>query len=118
MLRMRLRTAMTVVAVLAVLLGTGIGLWRRARRLEAIALQYGRDANRIEDLWVAENAARSGPRPPGEPDVRMELVHWNDTVAEAYRAAAARPWLPFDPEPHKLVCGCGFHAARRAGTTK
>ncbi len=113
MRRMRLRTAMVAVAVLAVILGTGVGLRRRARQLDALFLQYGREANHLENVW---RDAR--PTPPGEPDVLMEQIHWHDSVAYEYRLAAARPWFPFDPEPRRITCGCGYHAARRAATTR
>jgi hypothetical protein len=111
--RMRLRTAMLVVAVLAVILGVGVGLWRRARRFQTLALQYGREANRLENTW-----ANSGSMSPGDAAVLMERVHWNDAVAAGYRFAAARPWVPFNPEPMRVTCECGFHMARRAGTAK
>ena len=111
--RMRLKTAMMAIAVLALLLGAWVGLGRRARRFEALALRYGKEANRIETLWVA------GPTlPPGEPDMLMEQIHWNDSVANAFRLAASRPWVPGDPRPLQITCECGFHAARHAATTK
>jgi hypothetical protein len=110
---MRLRAAMIAVAVLAVLLAVGVGLWRRARRFEALALQYGREANRNEVLWEA-----TGAKPIHEPDEIMERIHWNDAVADEYRRAAARPWLPFDPDPRQVLCKCGFHTALRARAAK
>ncbi len=113
MRRISLSKIMIVIAILAVCLGTGIGLGRRARRFEALALEYGREANALENRWM-----KSGPSSPGEPDVLMEEIHWNDSVANEYRFAASQPWLPFEPDPETITCGCGYHARRRAGTTK
>ena len=113
MRRMRLRTAMTAIAALAILLGAGVGLDRRARRLEALSLLYGREANRLDDLWV-----EAAPVSAGEPDLLMERVHWHDSVANAYRLASAQPWLPLDPVPRNIICRCGYHAARSSRTTE
>jgi hypothetical protein len=101
---------MIAVAVLCILLGVGVGLWRRARRFQALALVYGREANRLENVW-----ANPGSVPPGD---LMERVHWNDAVADEYRLAAARPWLPFDPEPSQIRCLCRFHMDLRARTAE
>jgi hypothetical protein len=87
---MRLRTAMLAVAVLAILLGIGIQLRRRAQRLDDLARQYGRKAQRLEEVWLNwVRFNKSGP----EVDALMEQVHWHDAVAKQYWIAAARPWV-------------------------
>lgn len=113
MRRMRLKTAMIAIAALAFVLWMGLGLRRRAWRFEALAHQHGREANRLENLWM-----ETVPTPPGEPDTLMEQVHWHDSVANEYRVAAARPWMPFEPEPRQVACECGYHVARRARAPK
>ena len=94
-------------------MGAYVGLNRRARRLDATALNYSREAGRLENLWV-----KSGPTPPGELDAMMERVHWHDAVAAAYRLGASRPWQLVDPDPSTVTCGCGYHAVLKAGPTK
>ncbi len=113
MRRMHLRAVMIAIAILAVLLGTGIGLRRRARRFEALALAYGREASNLEDLWTI-----SGSTTERRPNLLMDRAHWNDAVAHKYRIAATRPWLPLDPDPFKITCECGYHIERRVGTAK
>jgi hypothetical protein len=99
---------MVAVAILAVILGVGIGLRRRVQRLDGLALRYGREANRLENVLEGSNLSRR------EADLIIERLHWRDAVAVQYRLAAARPWLPFDPSPQQVTCQCGYHAARQA----
>ncbi len=106
MRRMKLKSVMIAIAVLAVLMGTWIGLDRRSRRLQALALDYGRKANR------AENALESAS--PSALDSLLDQIHRDDAIANAYRTAASRPWLPVDPDPNRIACRCGFHEARKA----
>ena len=104
---------MIAIAVLAVLLGSGVGLRRRSQRHFKLAQRYGGEAERLEYLW-----AKMGPVPQAEADAFWNLVHWNDSVAYAYFQASSRPWLPFDPEPRQIVCECGHHLTQRARTAK
>ncbi len=105
--------AMVAVAVLAIVLGAGVGLGRRAGRLHALALKYSREANRLEHMW-----ASAGAMSRDDLGLLMERVHWNDAVADEYRFAAAHPWLSFDPEPNRVMCKCGFHMTRKPVTAK
>jgi hypothetical protein len=107
----RLRTVMVVIAGLAVMLAVGVGLSRRARRLNRLALQYSRVANGRENLIEKWKLNRK------DADVIIEHAHWLDAVANQYRIAAARPWLLFDPSPQRVTCECGYHANRRARAT-
>ena len=109
MRQMRLRTVMIAIAVIAVLLGIGMGFSRRSQRLYSLSLRYGREANRLDLEWV-----KAAPLAPGQPDLLMEKVHWHDSVAYAYFSASSRPWVPFDPEPKRITCSCGFHKPRRS----
>ena len=99
---------MVTVAVLAVILAAGTGLRRRAQRLDALARRYGPEANRLENLLEGSDLNRQ------EADVIIDRVHWDDAVANRYRLAAARPWLPFDPSPQRVTCQCSYHVARQA----
>jgi hypothetical protein len=110
---MRLRMATVALAVLAIVLGVGVGLRRRAWRLHARALVYGREASRLERMWNSAGAMR-----PDDLGLLMEQVHWDDAVADEYRLAAAHPWLPFDPESNRIMSKCGFHMARKPVTVK
>jgi hypothetical protein len=97
---------MVAIAVLAVVLGSGVGLKRRVQRLDGLALRYGREANRLENLLEGSNLSQA------DADAIIERVHWHDAVANQYRLAASRPWVPFDPSPEGVTCECGQHAAR------
>ena len=108
MRRFKLRTAMIAVAVLAVILAIGIGLTRRAQRLDGLFRRYSREASRLEKLLVGSNLSRQ------DAELIVEQVHWHDAVAARYQFAAARPWLIRDPNPQRVTCECGYHATRQA----
>src|SRR4051812_17043976 len=103
MRRMRLRTLMIAIAVLALILGVDAWLRQRGRRFDAIALNFAGEAYRVEKLWAKSTL-------PGEIDELVETVHWNDSVYHEYYKAARRPWLP-EPRPKEVVCRCGYHVA-------
>jgi hypothetical protein len=101
---MRLRVLMVIIAVMAVGLGVGLTLHRRSTRLSASALAYGREASRLEN--------RLEQLPSDEVQPLLDRVHWNDSVAEAYRRAASRPWIMSEPDPDKIACQCSYHAKK------
>ena len=111
MRKIRLRTAMAAVAALAVILSIGLGLRRRAQRLDGLAIRYGREASSLENLLARSNLSRH------EAESIIERIHWHDAVAGQYRIAAARPWLPFDPSPWQVTCECSYHTARHRQPT-
>jgi hypothetical protein len=49
---------MVAIAVLAVILGFGVGLKRRVQRLDGLALRYGREANTLENLLEGSNLSQ------------------------------------------------------------
>jgi hypothetical protein len=99
---MKLRVLMLIVAILAIVLGLGLGLRRRSIRFSEVALTYGREANRLEN--------QSEQVKPDQLQPLLDRAHWNDAVADAYRKAASKPWIPSEPQPEKIVCQCGYHA--------
>jgi hypothetical protein len=99
-----------VIGLLAILMGAGVGVTRRARRLDALARAHSGHASRVEDLSVVS--------PPGDSKAILESSRWHDAVANEYRLAASRPWQLFDPDPKSITCQCGYHTALRARSTK
>ena len=105
---MKLRAMMATVALLAVLLGIGLGLRRRSDRLWWVSLSYSSQAAGLEEPLGLH------PEPPDVQAV-LDRVHWNDSVAVAYQRAAGRPWIPGEPDPAKITCQCSYHAKPAEG---
>ena len=110
MARFRLRTAMLIVAALAVLLGSVLGLRRRANRLWVRGIEYATEAEAIEEHWLAS------PPPGGEHDELMERIHRLDAIASSYLAASRRPWVPGEPDPQRISCRCSAHQPPAPGS--
>lgn len=104
MRRIRLKTAMIAIALIAVLLGTTVGLRNRSRRFYSMFLRYGHEADRLERSWV-----KAPPLKPGEVDLVVDEIHQNDCIANAYLIASQQPWMPFEPNPSKIRCTCRYH---------
>ena len=103
MIRMRLRTALTAIAALAVILGAAGAVRRRADRLDQLSHSYSREAGRLESQLIGPSGtSRDGPGPE-QASAILAKVHWCDAVANEYKKAAARPWYPFDPDPSQVV---------------
>jgi hypothetical protein len=66
-----------VIGLLAILMGAGVGVTRRARRLDALARAHSGEASRLEDLSVVS--------PPGDSKAILESSHWHDAIANEYR---------------------------------
>lgn len=96
--RIRLRTLMIFIAVLAVGLGMALTLQRRSSRLSASAQVYGREVWRLE--------RRVDQTPQAQMGSLIDRVHWNSSVSYAYRSAASQPWLLGEPDPAKIRCTC------------
>ncbi len=103
---MKLRALMATIALLAVLLGIGLGLRRRSDRFQRVSLGYSSKAAGLEEPL---GFIPGRPEPTGVQAV-LDRVHWNDSVAAAYQQAASRPWVPGEPDPAKITCQCGYHA--------
>src|SRR4051794_1890218 len=100
MRRIRLRTAMVAIAIFTIMLGIVADLTRRAQRLDGLAKLYDREAGKLEPLLLKPKLGRQ------EAVAVVDQLHWLVAVAGEYRHAAARPWLPFDPSPQRVTCGC------------
>jgi hypothetical protein len=99
-----------VIGLLAILMGAGVGVTRRARRLDAVARAHSGEASQLEGLSVVS--------PPADSKAIQESAHWHDAVANEYRLAASRPWQLFDPDPKSITCQCGYYTALWARSTK
>jgi hypothetical protein len=91
-LRFTVRRLMTVVAVVAVLLG-GFSLGRRSAYLNRLWLDHRREADRIARLAVTGSVVPSDRRSSGA------RFLWHCEMASKYGYAASHPWLPVEPDP-------------------
>ncbi len=104
MFRIRLRTLMIVVAVIALLLGRSMNFWNRERdhRREMATIIL----NDLEDYLLLTPASRGGTMHPesGDPIVEAmaplyKFVMYHKAMAEKYELAARRPWFPVAADP-------------------
>jgi len=87
--RMTTRRWMITVGVVGVMLGTWLGMCRRREQFERMAHIYD-----SPPAPIFMNA------PSGDELARADrLVIWRIEMAEKYRQAARRPWLPVSPDP-------------------
>jgi hypothetical protein len=77
--RLTIRRLMIVVAVVAMIFGTGIWMYRRSVNFRAIADDHQR---RLLDLPLSK-----------------QQVSWHLDLIEKYRFAEHYPWLPVPPDP-------------------
>lgn len=101
---MRLRPTMIVVAVIAGVLGIGLTIKRRSERLAHISSLYSAKAGRLENVVANQKMADDAA------ERLLREVHWHDAVANSYRQAASQPWMPIDPKPDTVTCGCHWCA--------
>jgi hypothetical protein len=92
-LRFTVRRLMLMVAVVALLMATGVGLQRRAAHLMRLSLSQSREANRWE-LLLTESSV-NGPLACAI----LNKVHWHDAMAARYERAARSPWLHIEAVP-------------------
>jgi hypothetical protein len=104
-MRFTIRRLMVLVAALAVVLGTLSALQRRGERFRQLADEY---RSAVKAVYFADVGGRDGT------DLTAEAWSYHDELAEKYRAAAARPWLPTGadrPLPAGLRAFWEAHAA-------
>lgn len=90
-----------IVAVTSALIGLAFGLIEeRRRRFESVAAEHE------SKLWYGSiSESRTGPPTyyNGNGEVMttadLEAVDWHKKLAQKYRGAAAKPWLPVEPDP-------------------
>jgi hypothetical protein len=85
--RLSVRQMMSLVALVAVVLGAGITLLARRERFLASAELHAAHWNRSMAGGVA------GPRSG------LTLARWHAGLRDKYLRAAASPWLPVAPDP-------------------
>jgi hypothetical protein len=98
-LRFRIRWMMTVVALVAVLMG-GFRLWRLRESYRQQAAWHRRlevSSGRI--ARYAGAMSRIGIEPPGAGAALSKRAEYRAKMRQKYEQAAARPWLPVEPDP-------------------
>jgi hypothetical protein len=89
-----------IVAITFTLIGLAFGLIEeRRRRLESVADEH------LSKQW--RSIAESRTRPPTYYDgngkimtiAEVEAGEWHTKLEQKYRSAAAKPWLPVEPDP-------------------
>ena len=87
-LRFTVRGMMSAVAVVAALIGAGIGLSRRRERFLARAALHGVEIGPAATVHYSFNDDRA-----------MRWRTWHARLVEKYERAARHPWLPVAPDP-------------------
>jgi hypothetical protein len=108
--RLRVRSGLIIVAIVALALGLSIGCLKRKRRLEGLALQYSARANNWEKRLIGpDGTSRSRPTSDEEVETIIRHTHWNDAVAASYLIAASQPWRLNDPDVEMIETNCSCH---------
>ena len=109
---------MVAVAVLALILGTGV-IWRRSRAFALLSDAHALEAGRLAERWLDQatggtiNRDVAGLRGEEDRRRRLKLAEEQDrsaseirraldrqlALAEKYRRASRRPWLTVEPDP-------------------
>lgn len=112
--RFRLRTVMMLVVAIAVVLGLRVGIKRRRERFDRLTLHHSDETSRLYLRSMGRSMDKMEDDSVLDLDRRNELccqAHWHDKVAELYRQAALRPWIPFEPDPNSVSCECSLCVA-------
>jgi hypothetical protein len=88
---------MFAVAVVGLLLGAIVGVENRRRRFLALASIHRAKMIAWEEVGSSE-ASRERFDISGR-KVSLEADRWHSQMAEKYKRAAERPWLPVEPDP-------------------
>ena len=111
----RLRTALMTIPLLAIVLGGGAALGRRAGRFKGLESQHQEQGRRLAHRSVEVFLGRSIGGSScfgvmydvndftGEAASLLRQAHRHYRMSEIYRLAAARPWLPVRP---RVPCDC------------
>ena len=104
MRRPRLRSTVRRMMLAVAITGAVLGLLaeRRSRFLRLAEHYRARAGTWVLDRPILESTPRYSPfsfiDPDGR-DVPIPRSRWHRQLAATYRAAAARPWLPVEPDP-------------------
>jgi hypothetical protein len=95
-----LRRAMHLVALVALILGTFVGLRQRTERLHRIAQAHAREAQGAADTaWGFQRFGINADGTVPEDQAKQAEHYWqvfsqHKALSEKYELAAKRPWLP------------------------
>ncbi|HEV3166961.1 MAG TPA: hypothetical protein VGZ22_23235 [Isosphaeraceae bacterium] len=85
---------MAFIALVAVLMAGGIGLWRRAERFRRLNLEHHMERDRIEtDISTGKVKLA-----PSDVALYQAVYDWHGEMERKYDHAAAHPWLPVAPD--------------------
>jgi hypothetical protein len=85
--RLRLRTILILVALVAIGLGGRKWMDRRGRHFRRVAMDY-RDMAKLDEISAALGSRHSAP-----------IAAYRRTLQRKYEYAGAHPWLPVEPDP-------------------
>lgn len=96
---------MLLVAILGLLLGTGLGLWRRSVRLHRLSLEHLLKAQRAADTaWGFQRFGRNLDGSVPAENAKQAARYWeawdrHKALGEKYGRASRYPWLPVGADP-------------------
>lgn len=93
--RLRIRTLMAAIVVVALALGLDTWLRRRAAQFKVVSIGHAREFWRMQDLSSFQSLTTGTAE---EVSVRHRAI-WHDNLATKYNRAAARPWEPLPADP-------------------
>ena len=91
-IRMTTRRWMIVVAVVGLLLGGIVGVYRLRQRHDALVYRVWWHRTIVATLKAR---GRASPNDPATP----RLLVYHESLAHKYQHAARYPWLPVEPDP-------------------
>ena len=95
--RLTVRCLMIVVAVVAVIMGAGVGLKRRRDRFLALANEHWNRS--FFGVSCVADTAEGRELMRQIFDQKTPSMRFHSEMMEKYRGAAKRPWLPVLPDP-------------------
>jgi hypothetical protein len=108
MRRIRLKTLMIAVLVIALLFGAGMALKRRSERNYRRYHDQTLEARRLTDqMHEAPDKAAIARL--------LRRAHWHNWVGAEYHKIALSPWQTFEPDPARVACHCTHCRGRYRG---
>jgi hypothetical protein len=91
------------VAIIAVILGVAVELWRRSTSFRELAHKYEEKSNGegFNAFFVLHSSSFSHRMETNDEISRAyeKSSNYYNTLKQKYERAAAQPWLPFRPDP-------------------
>ena len=103
--RFTLKRAMLLVAVVAVSLGTFVGLRQRSERLRHLAQDHAQEAQSAADMaWGFQRFGINADGTVPEEQAKQAQHYWrvyshHKALSERYESAASHPWAWVSPDP-------------------